>query len=76
MFSKGITNLTLLTASEWVGVAFVLAMFMASSHGQQFWINVNKRLQPTGESVLTKRGIHQKYKILENSAISLNEEVP
>jgi len=44
MFSKGITNLTLLTASECVGVAFVLAMFTESSCGQHFWSNVNKRL--------------------------------
>jgi len=76
MFSKGITNLTLLTASECVGVAFVLAIFMVSSCGQHFWSNVNKRLQPTGESILMKRGIHQKYNISENSGLSLNNEVP
>jgi len=60
MFTMGITNLTLLTAAEWVGVAFLLSMFTISSHGQQFWSNVNIRLQPTGESVSTKRGYHQK----------------
>jgi len=31
MFSKGITNLTLLTAAEWVGVAFLLSMFTISA---------------------------------------------
>jgi len=31
MFSKGITNLTLLMASEWVGVAFLLSMVTISS---------------------------------------------
>ena len=60
MFTMGITNLTLLTAAEWVGIAFLLSMFTISSCGQQFWSNVNRRLQPTGESVSTKRGYHQK----------------
>jgi len=36
MFSKGIINLTLLTAAEWVGVAFLLAMSMISSQGQPY----------------------------------------
>jgi len=31
MFSYGITNLTLLTAAEWVGVAFLLSMFTISA---------------------------------------------
>ena len=56
MFTK-ITNLTLLTAAEWVGVAFVLAMFTISSRGQLFWNNVKLRLQPSGETVCTKRGV-------------------
>jgi len=55
---------------------FVLAMFMVSSRGQHFWSNVNKRLQPTEESILMKRGIRQKYNISENSGLSLNDEVP
>ena len=76
MFTEGITNLTLLTALEWVGVAFLLSMFTISSRGQLFWRNVNKRLQPTGETVSTKRGIRQKYKITEQGNNSLNEEVP
>jgi len=54
MFSKGITDLTLLMASEWVGVAFLLSMVTISSRGQLFWSEVNKRLQPTGETVVTK----------------------
>ncbi len=59
MFTNGITNLTLLTAAEWVGVAFLLSMITISSWGQQFWSNVQQQLQPTGETVLTKRGLHQ-----------------
>jgi len=43
MFTKGITSLTLLTAAEWVGVAFVLSMFIISSCGQLFWEQVNKQ---------------------------------
>ena len=31
MFFSGITNLTLLTAAEWVGVAFLLSMFTISA---------------------------------------------
>jgi len=42
MFTKGITSLTLLTAAEWVGVAFLLSVFTISSHGQLFWEKVNK----------------------------------
>ena len=42
MFTEGITNLTLLTALEWVGVAFLLSMFTILSRGQLFWRNVNK----------------------------------
>jgi len=76
MFTEGITNLTLLTALEWVGVAFLLSMFTILSHGQLFWSNVNKRLQPTGEIVCTKQGIRQKYKITEQGRNSMNEEVP
>jgi len=38
MFTKGITNLSLLTASEWVGVAFLFLMFTISSHGNFFGI--------------------------------------
>jgi len=68
--------LTLLTAAEWVGVAFLLSMFTISSHGQMLWSNVNKRLQPTGETVSTKRGLCQNYKFPENSALAFNEEVP
>jgi len=75
MFTK-ITNLTLLTAAEWVGVAFVLAMFTISSRGQLFWNNVKLRLQPSGETVRTKRGVRQKYKIPEKGSISVEEEVP
>ncbi len=36
MFTIGKTNLMLLTAAEWVGVAFLLSMFTISSLGQQF----------------------------------------
>jgi len=50
MFTTGITNSTLFTVAEWVTVAFLLSMFTISSHGQQFWSNVNRRLQPIGES--------------------------
>jgi len=75
MFSNGITNLTLLTAAKWVGVTFLLSMFTISSQGQLFWSNINKRLQPTGEIVSTKRGLHQKYKISEDSTVAINEEV-
>ena len=42
MFSKGITNLTLLTATEWVGVAFLLSLITISSRGQRFWDKVKK----------------------------------
>ncbi len=76
MFSKGITNLTLLTASEWVGVAFLLSMVTISSRGQLFWSEVNKRLQPTGETVFTKQGIHHKYQIPEQNRYGVNDEVP
>ncbi len=61
MFLKGITTLTLLTAAEWVGVAFLLSMFTISSQGQLFWSKVKERLQLNGQIVLTRRGIHQKY---------------
>ncbi len=57
MFIKVITNLTLLMASEWDGVAFLLSMITISSQGQQFWENVKERLQPNGETVNTRRGI-------------------
>ncbi len=74
MFTK-ITNLTLLTAAEWVGVAFLLSMFTISSRGQLFWSNVKQRLQPSGETVFTKRGVQQKYKIPEKGSFSVEEEV-
>jgi len=76
MFTMGITNLMLLTAAEWVGVAFLLSMFTISSCGQPFWSNVNRRLQPIGESVSMKRGFCHKYKIEQNSALAMNNEVP
>jgi len=66
MFTKGITNLTLLTALEWVGVAFLLSMITISSQGWHFWKAINQRLQPNGETMLTKRGICQKYMISDN----------
>jgi len=75
MFTK-ITNLTLLTAAEWVGVAFLLSMFTISSRGQLFCSNVKRRLQPSGETVFTKRGVQQKYKIPEKGSFSVEEEVP
>jgi len=74
MFTK-ITNLTLLTAAEWVGIAFLLSMFMISSRGQLFWKNVNQRLQPSGETVSTKRGVRQIYIIPEKASVPLEEEV-
>jgi len=64
------------TAAEWIGIAFLLSMFMISSCGQLFWSNVNKRLQPMGEIISTKRGLHQKYKISEDMTVSINEEAP
>jgi len=76
MFTKGITNLTVLTAAEWVGVAFLLSMITISSRGQQFWSNVQKRLQPTGETVVTKLGIHQKYVVPKKPLNSPEDEVP
>jgi len=48
MFSKGITTLTLLTAAEWAGDAFLLSMFTISSQGQLFWSKVKERLQLNG----------------------------
>jgi len=75
MFTKGVTNLTLLTASEWVGIAFLLSMFTISSCGQLFWNGVKERLQPNGETVYTKRGLCQKYKIPESSKIATDDEV-
>jgi len=63
MFSNGITNLTLLTAAEWVGVAFLLSMFTISAQGWLFWNKVKERLQPNGEIVYTRRGICQKYMV-------------
>jgi len=74
MFSKGITNLTLLTATEWVGVAFLLSMITISSRGQSFWDKVNKRLQRNGETVNTRRGIREKFKLPEKSKIAADEE--
>jgi len=74
MFSKGITNLTLLTATEWVGVTFLLSMITISSRGQSFWDKVNKRLQRNGETVNTRRGIREKFKLPEKSKIAADEE--
>jgi len=68
--------LTLLTAAEWVGVAFLLSMITLSSWGQQFWSNVQKRLQPTGETVVTKQGICQKYVVPKQPPNSPEDEVP
>jgi len=76
MFSNGITNLTLLTAAEWVGVAFLLSMFTISAHGQLFWSKVKERLQPNGEIVYTRRGICQKYMVPDKSKVDDNEEDP
>jgi len=76
-FTKGITNLTLLTASEWVGVAFLLSMITISSEGRLFWNAVNRRLQPNGKTVLTKRGIRPKYMIPgANQKMAPEEEKP
>jgi len=75
MFTK-IINLMLLTAAEWVGVAFLLSMFTISSRGQLFWNNVKQRLQPSGEAIFTRRGVRQKYTIPEKGSISAEEEVP
>jgi len=74
MFSKGITNLTLLTASEWVGVAFLLAMITISSQGKNFWKSVNERLETTGETVITGRGICRKYIVTDTSLITTSED--
>jgi len=74
MFSKGITNLTLLTASEWVGVAFLLAMITLSSQGRNFWKSVNERLQTTGETVITGRGIHRKYVVTDKCVQTTSED--
>ena len=41
-----------------------------------FWSEVNKRLQPTGETVSTKQGIHHKYQIPEQNRYEVNDEVP
>ena len=76
MFLKGITNLTLLTAAEWVGVAFLLSMFTISAHGQLFWSKVKERLQPNGEIVYTRRGICQKYMVPDKSKMDGDEEEP
>jgi len=38
--------------------------------------NVNQRLQPSGETVSTKRGVRQKYIIPEKASVPLEEEVP
>jgi len=37
---------------------------------------VNKRLQPTGETVVTKQGICHKYQISEQNRYGVNDEVP
>jgi len=76
MFTKSVTNLTLLMAAEWVGVAFLLAVITISSWGQLFWNKVKERLQPNGETVFTKRGICLKYRIPEHSRIVADKEVP
>jgi len=41
-FQSGITYLTLLTAAEWVRVAFLLSMLTISAQGQFFGIKSNK----------------------------------
>ena len=74
MFSKGITNFTLLTAAESVGIAFLLSMFTIPSCGQLFWNTVKEQLQPNGETVSTKRGIWQKYTVPEKSKLVEDEE--
>jgi len=74
MFSKGITSLTLLTAAEWVGVAFLLSMLTILSHGQLFWNTIKEQLQPNGETFSTRRGIWQKYVVPEKSKLVKDEE--
>jgi len=76
MFFKGITNFTLLTAAESVGIAFLLSMFTIPLSGQLFWNTVKEQLQPNGETVSTTRCIWQKYVIPEKSKLfEVEEEV-
>ena len=44
-FSKGLTNLTLLTHDEWAGVAFALALIVNSEQGVKLVLAVEERLQ-------------------------------
>ncbi len=41
-----------------------------------FWNKVKQRLQPNGETVYTRRGIHQKYVVPEKSKFADDEEEP
>ena len=50
-FTRGITNLTYLTADERAGVAFVLALVAASKPGSDMLKKLQKQLKKTGKGV-------------------------
>lgn len=43
-FSKGISNLTMVTADEWAGVAFTIALIIHNGNGYQLFKKVRERL--------------------------------
>ncbi len=73
-FSKGITNLTLLTAAEWIGVVFALSLITISKEGTNLWLDVKQRTAPVG-IVETQRGKRLTYHV-ENKTCGLEEELP
>ncbi|HEY9297419.1 MAG TPA: hypothetical protein VIQ31_13820, partial [Phormidium sp.] len=73
-FSKGITNLTLLTADEWIGVAFALSIVTASEKGQRLFLEVKERITPNG-IIKTQRGNRSTY-LYDSSSCGIDEELP
>ena len=62
-FKRGITNLTLLTANEWMGVLFTILVIGASRDGKRLMWSVVKRLDPDYEVDVSR--FHVDASILE-----------